>query len=280
MITFDYEREPALPQYFSDIDNLGQDYIKGDELIAVAKRVEAGDQEAMDLLITTHLRLVASIAGKYRTVHLSQLDLIQEGNLGLMIAVKKFDYRKGFRFSTYATWWIRQSINRAIDMKERMIALPVHICDDIKRLKKVERLLAMQLEREPSREELAEACDCTMEYVERIVEAEKYTYSLDAPLSEYSQHGEDICLSDIIESPQDDYQEVEDSDLVACVERLLAGMDKRKVDIMRRRLGLDGKQETLAAIADTWHISRERVRQIEAILLPRIREVLEQVEAS
>jgi RNA polymerase sigma factor (sigma-70 family) len=280
MITFDYEREPALPQYFSDIDELGLDYLSYDEMVDAAKRAEAGDKEARDLLINTHLRLVVDIANRYHTVHLSQLDLIQEGNIGLLIAVKKFDYRKGFRFSTYASCWIKQAIGRAIDMKERTIALPVHVSEDFKHLKKVGQVLAIQLEREPSRAELARACGFSLEYLERIVTAEKYTLSLDVPLSEHTYSGEDITLADILEAPEDDYQEVEDSDLVACVERLLSGMDKRKVDIMRRRLGLDGKQETLAEIAKTWQISRERVRQTEARLLPRIREVLEQAVAS
>ena len=236
----------------------------------LAKRMLDGDQEAKDMLIEANLRLVVSIAKRYLGRGMQFLDLIQEGNLGLIKAVDKFDHSKGFKFSTYATWWIRQAITRAIADQARTIRIPVHMVETINRLVRVQRSLIQELGREPEVEEIAEEMGLPVEKVREIQKISQEPVSLEKPIGEE----EDSHLGDFI--PDEDA--LSPADQVAYTllkEQLLeamSGLTPREEKVLRLRFGLDdGRQRTLEEVGREFNVTRERIRQIEAKALRKLR---------
>jgi len=236
-----------------------------------AERVVAQGLEAKDLLTEANLRLVVSIAKRYRNRGMAFLDLIQEGNLGLMRAVEKFDYRKGFKFSTYATWWIRQAITRAVADQARTIRIPVHMVETINKVVRVQRQLSQELGREPSVEEVAVRIQFPVERVREIQRISQDTISLEQPMGSE----EDFSLSDIIEDqgaevPVDAATRVL---LNEAVQRALCELSEREQEVVRLRFGLDdGRIRTLEEVGRIFGVTRERVRQIETKTLAKLRQ--------
>jgi RNA polymerase primary sigma factor len=238
---------------------------------AVLARIEAHDREVREAkreLTEANLRLVVSVAKRYRWSGLPLLDLIQEGNLGLMKAVDRFQYRRGFKFSTYATWWIRQSIARGIDGQSRTIRVPTHVADVLNRIGNVSRKLSSMIGREPTPEELARRARMPACRIRRIVDASRPAVSLDMPV------GEDGTLADFLEdqsSPSADAALIQ-RDLATQVARALATLAPRERTVLRLRFGIGGDEEhTLEEISRRFGVTRERIRQIEAGALAKLR---------
>lgn len=244
--------------------------LTAEEEVILAKRIEAGDQEARELLTTANLRLVVSIAKKYAKRGLDLLDLIQEGNIGLMRAVEKFEYRKGFKFSTYATWWIRQAITRAIADQARTIRVPVHMIETINKLSKVSSQLASKLGRRPRISEIAKEMDIDVEKVNEIIRIAQRPASLEAPIGEEK----DSKLGDII---PDEYSasptEIATwASLKRQIDEILSGLTDRERKVLELRFGLkDGVSRTLEEVGHEFRVTRERIRQIEAKALKRLK---------
>lgn len=255
-------------QYLKKIGRVA--LLSGDEEVALAKRIEAGDQEAKDKLTNANLRLVVSIAKRYVGRGMSFLDLIQEGNMGLMKAVDKFDYRLGFKFSTYATWWIRQAITRAIADQARTIRIPVHMVETINKLIRIQRQLLQDLGRDPVPEEIGAEMNLPTKKVREILKIAQEPVSLETPIGEE----DDSHLGDFIEdkdatSPE---QHAASEMLKTQLAEVLDTLTDREENVLRLRFGLDDDNpRTLEEVGRVFGVTRERIRQIEAKALRKLR---------
>lgn len=258
----------AVRMYLQDIGTIP--LLTAEEEIDLSKRIENGDEEARQELREANLRLVVSIARKYVGGNMDFLDLIQEGNIGLMKAVDKYDWRKGFKFSTYATWWIRQAITRSIADQSRTIRVPVHMVEKINRISRCQKALLQKLGREPGTKELADELGISEEIVQELLLLSQEPVSMETPIGEEA----DSQLGDFIpdkeaESPSD---ATASSMLKEQLHEVLATLTTREQEVLKLRYGLeDGRPRTLEEVGAQFNVTRERIRQIEAKALRKLR---------
>ena len=260
----------AMKMYLKEIEEYPM--LSAKEEVELAKAIIDSSEEAKEKFINANYRLVVSIAKRYRKESVDMLDLIQAGNIGLIKAVEKYDYKKGFKFSTYATWWIKQSITRYIDDCENTIRIPVHLHQRINFVKRKKQELANVLQREPSMEELAEVCELEVDKVLDILKRDKNIVSLDTPIKE----DEDSSLVEFI--PSDAHfgdvviHEVEQNNLREKIDEVLTDLSDQEQQVLRMRFGLDDDTpKTLEELGKVFGVTRERIRQIEAKALRKLR---------
>ena len=267
-ITLSIMSDDPVKIYLKEIGNYP--LLSMDEEVKLAKKIAEGDQSATDRLTESNLRLVVSIAKKYVGRGLSFLDLIQEGNLGLIKAVDKFDYSKGYKFSTYATWWIRQAITRSIADQSRTIRIPVHMSEVINKAYRISRSLLQELGREPTEEEIAKEMNLPVDKVREIMKISADPISLDTPIGEEDDsHLGDFIKDDTIMGPEDAaaYTMLQDQ-----IQKLLTTLSEREQRVLILRFGLlDGRTRTLEEVGKEFNVTRERIRQIEAKALRKLR---------
>jgi len=264
----DSEVNDPVRMYLKEIGRIP--LLKREQEISLAQKVERGDRNAKDMLTKSNLRLVVSIAKKYMGRGMSFLDLIQEGNKGLIRAVEKYDWTKGFKFSTYATWWIRQAITRAIADQARTIRIPVHMVETINKLIRTQRKLMQDLGREPTDEEVAAELETTPEKVREILKIAQKTTSLETPIGD----DEDSMLGDFIpdERQATPYESTSKQLMHENLEEALGSLTERESKVLRMRFGLDGsKPLTLEEVGKVFGVTRERIRQIESKALRKLR---------
>ncbi|MBQ2287598.1 MAG: RNA polymerase sigma factor RpoD [Lachnospiraceae bacterium] len=263
-----FEIDDPVKIYLKDIGNVP--LLSFEDEIELAKRIEQGDILAKEQLSESNLRLVVSIAKRYMGRGMSLLDLIQEGNIGLMRAVDKYDYRRGYKFSTYATWWIRQAITRAIADQSRTIRIPVHMVETINRLRRVTKELQQELNREVTLDEIASRMEMSVDKIQSIYKLSQEPVSLETPIGD----ADDNMLSDFIKDEHGlmPHEAASYEVLKLQINEILSLLSEREAEVLRLRYGIDnGREMTLEEIGKEFNVTRERIRQIESKALGKLR---------
>ncbi|MGA2788244.1 MAG: sigma-70 family RNA polymerase sigma factor [Verrucomicrobiota bacterium] len=272
-----YDGDTAIKLYLREIGQVK--LLTPQEEIQLAARIKKGDKKAREQMIKANLRLVVKIARDYDGIGLPLLDLISEGNIGLMKAVERFDPKKGGKLSTYGSWWIKQSIKRALANQSKTIRLPVHLVDKISKMRRLAMRLQEELGREPTDEELADELDITPVRVRQMRLAAIRPASLDAPIGDdESNNFSDVVEDENATSP---YENLKDKTVTDMLQDMVQHLDPREATILRYRFGLDGGPEkTLEEVGEKFGVTRERVRQIQNLALRKLRKMIEKLEAS
>jgi RNA polymerase primary sigma factor len=271
-----YDSETAIKLYLREIGQVK--LLTPAEEIELAAKIKKGDKKARELMIKANLRLVVKIAHDYEGLGLPLLDLISEGNIGLMKAVERFDPAKGGKLSTYGAWWIKQSIKRALANQSKTIRLPVHLVDKISKMRRTGLRLQEELGREPTDEELAEELDMTPSRVAQLRTAAIRPASLDAPIADDDSNNFAEIVQD--ENAATPYQKLEDKTVTKMLQEMVKSLEPREATILRYRFGLDGGSEkTLEEVGARFGVTRERVRQIQNIALTKLRKMIQKLEA-
>ena len=271
-----YDGDTAIKLYLREIGQVK--LLTPQEEIELAARIKKGDKKAREQMIKANLRLVVKIAHDYEGFGLPLLDLISEGNIGLMKAVERFDPSKGGKLSTYGSWWIKQSIKRALANQSKTIRLPVHLVDKISKMRRVAMKLQEVFGREPTDEELAEELGMTPSRVAQMRTAAIRPASLDAPIGDDDSNNYSEVIAD--ENAETPYQQLEDQTVTNMLQEMVKTLDPREATILRYRFGLDGGSEkTLEEVGEKFGVTRERVRQIQNIALNKLRKMIEKLEA-
>jgi RNA polymerase primary sigma factor len=272
-----YDGDTAIKLYLREVGQVK--LLTPEEEIQLAARIKKGDKKAREHMIKANLRLVVKIARDYEGIGLPLLDLISEGNIGLMKAVERFDPKKGGKLSTYGSWWIKQSIKRALANQSKTIRLPVHLVDKISKMRRLAMKLQEELGREPTDEELADELGMTSARVQQMRMAAVRPASLDAPIGDDdSNNFSDVVQDENATSP---YENLEDKTVIGMLQDMVKHLDEREATILRYRFGLDGGAEkTLEEVGEKFGVTRERVRQIQNLALKKLRRMIEKLEST
>ncbi|HEX4341864.1 MAG TPA: sigma-70 family RNA polymerase sigma factor [Verrucomicrobiae bacterium] len=272
-----YDADTAIKLYLREIGQVK--LLTPEEEIDLAAKIKKGDKKARELMIKANLRLVVKIARDYEGIGLPLLDLISEGNIGLMKAVERFDPRKGGKLSTYGSWWIKQSIKRALANQSKTIRLPVHLVDKISRMRRITMRLQEELGREPTDEEVGEQLGISASRVSQMRMAAVRPASLDAPIGDEESNNFAEVVQD--ENAYTPYEQLEEKTVTGMLQEMVKELDPRAATILRARFGLDGGSEkTLEEVGKKFGVTRERVRQIQNIALRKLRKMIEKMEAT